>query len=627
MAGIKLGEPLRGLAIWASAYTEGPEGSRIYAVSSGSPCMLHIIDPIAGRSLERLPLEGSDHCWGVVSAPSGIYVGGSGILYRYTEARGVENLGEIIPGEYYTWRLCVDAEGMIYGGIYPGGKVFRYDPEQGAYHDYGAIVAGEQYARSMVAYEGKLYVGAGTRSPHLVELDTQSGTKREIMLPPDCDGDQLVYDVDIARGKLFARLTPSNRLFIYDLTSQAWQDEMNGCSGLSVSQPDSQGRVYFVKDERLHRYDPDTTELQATALPMLEPAGDYGWLRGHRLNPSGMVLVGVYRSGSYWVYDPAQNGYETYELELAGQPVMLQSMTEGPDGAMYMGGYFAGGLARYDVEAGQLEAWRGIGQIEGMIAGEDVVYLGVYPKANVFAYDPAEPWRPGSNPKLLFSLQGEEQDRPFVMAWSGERLAIGTVPSYGRLGGAITLYDPATGDTQVHRQLLRDQSIVSLVSRGSLLFAGGSVWGGLGIAPAVEEAELLCWDAAAGVEVWRTIPVAGARAISALAYGADGKLWGLAGGLLCEVDPADGQPLRIVEIEKRDWSSVPHFWRGGEELIAQAGELVGVSAGIMFRYELGSGELSVVDRGTKLLAADARGVLYTAKGTELFQYANGDEGW
>ncbi|GBF78156.1 hypothetical protein PA598K_06766 [Paenibacillus sp. 598K] len=617
MAMHSLGEPLSGLAVWASACVTDSAGARIYAVSSGAPCMLHILDPLAGECVASLPLVGSDHSWGVVAAPSGVYIGGSGVLYRYSEAGGVEHLGEIIPGETYTWRLAADETGMVYGGIYPGGKVFRYDPARGEFRDYGAIVQGEQYARAMAADGGILYVGAGTRSPHLVALDTTTGDKRELPLPPGCEDDQLVYDVDIADGKLYARLTPSNRLLIYDLASEAWTASMDGCSGLSVSPPDAQGCVYFVKDGRLQRYDAATGRLQATALPMPEPAGDYGWLHGHRLNPAGACLVGVYRSGSYWVYDPEQDVYEVCELELPGQPVMLQSMTAGPDEAIYVGGYFAGGLARYDAGADSLQAWRGIGQTEGMLAGGGLLYLGVYPKALIYSYDPALPWESEVNPRLLFSLQGEEQDRPFVMAWAGDRLAIGTVPAYGRHGGAITLYDPKTGARETHRHLLPCQSVVALAVQGTTLYAGGSAWGGLGVAPEATEAELLCWDADARLEVWRVVPVPGARAISALAVDGEGQVWGLTGGLLFAVDRRDGRTLRRIEIEARDWTTVPHFWRGGDELIYRPDGLYGVSEGRLFHYNPDEAELTILARGVRLLASDASGALYTARGTEL----------
>lgn len=82
------------------------------------------------------------------------------------------------------------------------GKVFQYDPVTGVFRDYGAMVAGEQYARSMEAWNGKLYVGVGTQTPHIVVLDTETGERSEIRLPDECKGEQLVYDLNIVQGKL-----------------------------------------------------------------------------------------------------------------------------------------------------------------------------------------------------------------------------------------------------------------------------------------------------------------------------------------------------------------------------------------------------------------------------------------
>jgi len=337
MKGVNLGKPLSGLAVWASAYGKTQGRDRIYAVSSGSPCMLHVIDPHGETGVESFPLEGSDHSWGVVYAESGVYIGGSGILYRYTHEGGVEDLGVMIPGEFYSWRLAADDAGMIYGGLYPGGKVFQYNPLTGEFRDYGVMVPGEQYARSMEACGGKLYVGIGTLAPHIVELDTQTGSRHEISLPEECRGQQLVYDLDIVQKKLFARVTPSSLLYVYDLELGQWVDRIEGAGGLSVSPPDERGGVYLVKDGFLHRYDRETRALQALSLLMPEPAGDYGWLEGHALNPEGRCLAGVHRDGSYWVYDPVQDRHVTCDPELEGQPVQLQSLACGPEGVLYAG--------------------------------------------------------------------------------------------------------------------------------------------------------------------------------------------------------------------------------------------------------------------------------------------------
>ncbi|OMD69501.1 hypothetical protein BSK62_01060 [Paenibacillus odorifer] len=619
MKAFRIGEPLHGLAVWASAYGSWQGTEWVYAVSSGSPCILFVLDPSGEKTTGRYALEGSDHCWGVVSTASGVYIGGSGILYRYTHDRGVENLGEMIPGEFYTWRLAADEQGRIYGGCYPGGKVFQYDPVTGIFRDYGVMVSGEQYARSMEVWNGKLYVGVGTQSPHIVVLDTETGSRSEIGLPDECCGEQLVYDLNIIHGKLFARVTPSARLYIYDLEQQEWGDVLECVSGLSVSPPDEQGNVYFIKDDYLQRFDLQTGSLFVTSLAMSEPAGDYGWLHNHPLNSKGRCLIGVYRDGSCWIYDPDTDQHRVMDFGLQGQPVHLQSMTRGPDDALYIGGYFAGGLARFDTSSAELISYRGIGQTEGMLAGDDCLYLGVYPRANIYKYDLSREWKPGDNPELLFSLQEEEQDRPFAWTWAGDQLAIGTVPAYGRHGGALTFYHPASGAREVFRNLLPLQSIVSLTSRDQLLFAGGSVWGGLGIAPQREDASLLIWDLQNRCKVWEGVPVQGERAISALVLDDEGNLWGLTAGLLFRFDPQLKCTVQTYSLFSMDWTVVTHFWRSGNELLYKDGMLYGVLMNRLFKFDVKREELEVLDDEARLLTMDRKGDLYFARTTVLYR--------
>ncbi|OZQ61920.1 hypothetical protein CA600_23920 [Paenibacillus sp. VTT E-133280] len=619
MKALRIGEPLNGLAVWASAYGTWQGADRIYAVSSGSPCILFVLDPSGEQAAERYALEGSDHCWGVVLTVSGVYIGGSGILYRYTHEAGVENLGEMISGEFYTWRLATDQQGRIYGGCYPGGKVFQYDPATGVFRDYGAMVAGEQYARSMEAWNGKLYVGVGTQTPHIVVLDTDTGGRSEIGLPDECQGEQLVYDLNIIHDKLFVRITPSARLYIYDLELQEWGDTLDHVSGLSVSPPDELGNVYFIKDDYLQRYDIQTGSLFVTSLVMQEPAGDYGWLNNHPLNLKARCLTGVHRDGSCWIYDPATDRHMVMDFELQGQSVHLQSMTYGPDDALYLGGYFAGGLARFDLIADEITSYRGIGQTEGMLAGRGCLYLGVYPRANIFKYDPNKVWKPGENPELLFSLQEEEQDRPFAWAWAGEELVIGTVPSYGRHGGALTLYHPVSGAREVFKNLLPQQSVVSLASSDELLFAGGSVWGGLGIAPQRADASLMIWDIEKRCKVWEGVPVQGERAISALVLDDVGHLWGLTAGLLFRFDPQQKQTVKTYTLFPMNWKAVTHFWRSGNELLYKEGMLYGVSMNHLFKFDVLSEELEELNDDARLLTMDHKGGLYFARTTELYR--------
>ena len=67
------------------------------------------------------------------------------------------------------------------------------------------------------------------------------------------------------------------------------------------------------------------------------------------------------------------------------------------------------------------------------------MYMGVYPGADIFEYNAEIP----TQRKSLFKIIG--QDRPFIMRAAEGKLFIGTIPDYGKLGGSLTIYDPANG--------------------------------------------------------------------------------------------------------------------------------------------------------------------------------------
>ncbi|GAA2769405.1 hypothetical protein [Nonomuraea dietziae] len=93
-----------------------------------------------------------------------------------------------------------------------------------------------------------------------------------------------------------------------------------------------------------------------------------------------------------------------------------------------------------------------------MVTHQGKLYLGVYPWARIYEWT-------GSEPKLLLNLAEHEQDRPFAMISAGDWLAFGTVPKAGTVGGALGLYDPATGRSVLRRNLIPGHSIIGLAYR------------------------------------------------------------------------------------------------------------------------------------------------------------------
>lgn len=618
-----LGKPIRMVAIYAAAYGKENGEDRIFAVSSGTPCVLFVIDPQHHTCVRRIPMETTRHSWGVVAATDGnIYMGGDGRLYRYIPGNdAVDELGVPIEGETYFWRLAAHPNGKVYGGTFPGGKVFEYDPATQQFRDFGTIENASQYVRSMDAYGEELFAGLGVVKASVFRLNTVTGEKREIPLPEEARADTTVYDLNVVDDKLFVRTTPSNHLWVYDLKAERWVDRIDQGTGLDISplQP-GEPYVYFVRNEKLCAYHIHACKLTELPVPVGDSAKGFGWIE-LRDDPDfpGSSLVSMKKNGDFWFYNPVTQKYRTVSLPLEGQPIMIQSMIRGPEGDIHMGGYLAGGFARYSPNTGKITSYKGIGQIEGMVSHQGSIYMGVYTKAKIYKYDPDRPWEEHQNPKLLFSLQKHRQDRPYAFASAGDEVAIGTTPDYGQLGGALTLYNPKTGTHEVYEHIVQNQSVITLAYRDGLLYGGTCVWGGLGVPPVELEGKLFVWDLRTRKKRYEIVPVPGERAVSALVFDEEGLIWGLTAGCLFQFDPEAQQTVKVISLFDFDWSETEFFSRGGFLEYIGDGRLIGTTLGKLFLFDTVSGKLRVLSDNNALFAFDNEGHLYFNKQDDLLR--------
>lgn len=615
---IHLGAPIHGVSVYAAAYGKENGEERIYAVSTGNPCVLHIVDPVKGICIRRLEVEGSNHSWGtVVSTDGRVYIGGDGYLYQYTPGEEeIVNLGVAIEGETYFWRLAAGTNGQVFGGTYPGGKVFSYDPETDQFKSFGHIVDGQKYVRSLAFSSPYLYIGLGSQSAQLIRLNIDTCEKKEIPFPETVTNQSFVYDANVADSFLFVRVTPSNQLLIYDLEKEEWVDQIDSTDGLDVSTPDSEGYVYFVKDGILHSYHLSSLTLKKTDAKIDDFAMGFGWMtiKGRTL------LASAKRNGDFWLYDPITEEFQIVAVELQGQPISIQSLVQGPDGNLYIGGYLVGGFAKFDYRENQFTEYPGVGQIEGMVTHKAKIYMGVYTKAKIFEYEPSRPWVDGENPRLLFSLNHLKQDRPFALVSAGEKVAIGTVPDYGVLGGALTLYDPMTEEYEAYVNIIPNQSIIVLAYQNGIIYGGTSIWGGLGKEPTEQEAKLFAWDPERKQLLWETTPIPGEKAISALYFDETGMLWGLSGGYLFQYDIEQKHSTRKIQIIDYDWKQATHFYRGGTLFLDNDGMLVGSLFGKLFRFNRTTGDWEILHDKAILNQRDRDGNIYFAHETNLYQY-------
>ncbi|GAA2771382.1 hypothetical protein GCM10020219_046080 [Nonomuraea dietziae] len=118
------------------------------------------------------------------------------------------------------------------------------------------------------------------------------------------------------------------------------------------------------------------------------------------------------------------------------------------------------------------------------------------------------------------------------MVSAGRYLAVGTMPDLGHLGGVLAIWDPVEGRLRhSQRNVVTDQSIVSLAYRDGVVYGGTSIYSGQSATPPTQkEARLFAWSVAENRMLWEITPAPGKPAVPALAFDSLGRLWGVAGG-------------------------------------------------------------------------------------------------
>ena len=196
-----------------------------------------------------------------------------------------------------------------------------------------------------------------------------------------------------------------------------------------------------------------------------------------------------------------------------------------------------------------------------MVANGSQLYLGSYTGARILRYDTTKHWSTETNPVQLGSLGPSfRQDRPQAWAVDGDRTYFGTVPTYGELGGAFGWIDGPDSTPQSLRSPVANESVVSIAGRDGVAYVGTSRWGGLGSEPTSDNATAFAYDTRSKRVLWRTHPVEGAQSISSLAVTASGRLWGISGGTLFELDRDSGERIRQfhlttdAQVDTATWS-------------------------------------------------------------------------
>ncbi|WJH33773.1 hypothetical protein N6H14_27830 [Paenibacillus sp. CC-CFT747] len=327
--------------------------------------------------------------------------------------------------------------------------------------------------------------------------------------------------VKFSNGDLLV-VTPEDTVDYYD------PDGQDIHSGAVASIPGQPGKVLFTLGYNLYVYDSSTRS--STLLKEIEGGTNFhdgAFVDLKSTEWPGMTFVGMGAYGNMLYYNLSTGKTLVEPAHYSGAPILIQSIHKGLDNKMYVAGYMSG-LASYDPVTGAVSDTNPLGQIESSAIRKGKMILGAYAGARILEYDPAKPFS-GSNPVQLFDMRKDSQDRPFAMAYAEDRdqLFVGTVPNTTSLQGALAMYDFATGKLDVFRNIVKNQSLISIVYKDGLVYAGTTVYGGLGTdGPTETSGKLIIFDPATKTKIYESAPVTGRKGVTGLSVGPDGLIWG-----------------------------------------------------------------------------------------------------
>ncbi|KGM11461.1 PQQ-binding-like beta-propeller repeat protein [Cellulomonas carbonis] len=565
---VSMGEPLEFSNTAAVEATVIGGRPKLYTVVSGYPAAFEVLDVQTNTVETTIPFSDpniSQTGTMVTGADGRVYVGTQGgRLWRWTPgSTSLEDLGRVTPSATMVWDLEVAPDGRIWGGTYPDGVLFAFDPTTDAVVARTVVSANHSSVRSVAVDAENVYVGVSPTSPTFFRVPLSDLSKRHEIPPPVQLTSGNLSELEVS-GSFLALLVPggttvtgqtvSSSRYLYDLRTGSFDVAAN-VPGQLPSQPDAAGNFYYILSSLLYRVDSTTGERTQAAYTKMPAGRDRRVVQGSLDGEDGEWLLAYDPNAGLTAINLASYREIAYPVDFAPTASRMKSMAPGPDGKLYVGGYGGASLSVVDPSTGEATQYPedptakgAIGEVEGMIANGQYMFLGTYTGGKIFRYDTTQPWVDGSNPAPIAELAGIGQDRPQAWAVLGARTFFGTVPRYGELGGDLGIIDSLTATPRIVNEPVADQSVVSLAAYRGIVFGGTSRWGGLGIDPTTPTARVFAYDLASGRKLWEVAPAADVQSYGAVLVTPRGELWAAAGPVLYQLNRGTGAVIRRIEL-------------------------------------------------------------------------------
>lgn len=579
---VNLGYPIRTVSINDGIIGTEDGKQVLYTTASTTPAVFNVIDVKNNTLIRDFELEGVAQSWRHVIAPDGtVYIGAitssnTGELWSYSPATKTVQKLKVIGSEKSVWSMTTDPDGNVYIGTYDHGKLFRYNPQTKELKDYGSLLADHNYIRSMAYHDGYIYAGMALPF-EVVKVNVETGQSQVIsnevpaILGVEHEQLEFAYDMAVVDKYLFVKASGEAGLILvyFNLETQKWENKSIGVDPvsnrgvMSYNQiPVADGKAYVPAHGGILEVDLKTLETRNTGISFATSLRGAAWVDlGDAELTSDRTIVTIQANGKLSALDVKKGIRKDMPgVAAKGGPIPIHNMEQGTDGRLYMTAYPGGVGGVFNPVTNESSSFL-IGQAEGIVSAGDKVYYGVYPGGYIYETDIANGKM--NEPKQLFQI-GSGQDRPYKMEYADGKLLIGTIPDYGQLGGALTIYDLASGEKEVYRNLIQDHSIVGLAYKDGKIYGSTTKYGGSNTTPPSNNPEVFVWDIKQKKMTMHTELAAleglgKHRMISGLTFGPDGLLWGGVDGIIFALDPSD---LSIVK-QKNIYTDVKDYgmWR------------------------------------------------------------------
>ncbi len=527
--------------------------------------------------------------------------------------------------EFIITDLVEAPDGDIYYGTYPGAHLVRYDPHAGTITDLGKA-GDEKYVRWLaVTHQGIILCGMGPRHGRVVTYNPRTQAFKTIT--PKRYQTLGVFSKPLATGHyvIECQHRPGGRVLVYDsatfkvLHVFSVPKKNNGSGNQSAFTLVDANHVLYQNDE-LKLMELNLTNGERTVL-FTSPgtAANNRWY----FDKSGNILGLLVQS---YVYLDRRTGMVAHrEIPLPRPGQGLRWLSSAPNGLIYGGPGLGQTLFSFEPRRNMLTSYDQVvdrtGEIYYGIPYHRKIYAISYAEAGLEMFDPSKPWDPGekvsSNPRIILYIP-KDQYRPEggIHLGPGGKMYIGTQPDYGLVGGALSVFDPATEKLEVHRNIIPNEQIAAVGADPRYVYCGADSEGGEGSEPVARKAHFFVWDPQLRKIVFdHTFSDSGG--IGAIAA-VRGHAYFVRGDQLMDYDSA-------TRTLKPDY----HFDRPrpvpSESLkAAQDGTLFGILGDELARFDPSTGKMEffpeTAGHATSGLAIGADGTVYFGSNTDMWIY-------